>query len=45
MYAKNMEGAATVFEANMKRFPNSFNVYDSYGEAMLYSGKRKQAIK
>lgn len=45
MYAKNMEGAAKVFKVNMERYPNSFNVYDSYAEAMLYSGKRKQAIK
>ena len=43
--AKNMKGAASVFEANMERFPESFNVYDSYAEAMLYAGKRKQAIK
>lgn len=42
---KDMKGAARVFEANMERFPESFNVYDSYAEAMLYSGKRKQAIK
>ena len=45
MYAKNMEAAASVFAVNMERYPNSFNVYDSYAEAMLYSGKRKQAIK
>ncbi len=45
MYAKNMESAAKVFKVNMERYPNSFNVYDSYAEAMLYSGKRKQAIK
>lgn len=45
MYAKNMEAAASVFAVNMERYPNSFNVYDSYAEAMLYLGKRKQAIK
>lgn len=45
MSTKNMEAAASVFAVNMERYPNSFNVYDSYAEAMLYSGKRKQAIK
>lgn len=45
LFNKQMKEAARVFELNMEAFPNSFNVYDSYAEVMMYMGKRKQAIK
>ena len=37
--------AATVFQLNIDAFPNSFNVYDSYGEALLALGNREEAIE
>ena len=37
--------AAAVFNLNMEAFPNSFNVYDSYGEALLMLGDTTQAIE
>ena len=36
--------ALEVFKINSFLFPKSFNVYDSYGEALLQSGKKDQAI-
>lgn len=36
--------ALEVFKINTLLYPNSFNVYDSYGEALLKSGKKEQAI-
>lgn len=32
------------FKLNVLLFPNSFNVYDSYGEALAESGKKAEAI-
>jgi predicted negative regulator of RcsB-dependent stress response len=29
----------------MQLFPNSWNVYDSYGEALLNTGEKEEAIK
>lgn len=41
----NIDFAVSVFKLNIVAFPNSFNVYDSYGEALLKQGKKKEAIK
>ncbi|MFK8008233.1 MAG: serine hydrolase [Saprospiraceae bacterium] len=37
--------AATIFKLNIEAFPNSFNVYDSYGEALLVLGDTTQSIE
>jgi len=36
--------ALEVFKVNTLLFPKSFNVFDSYGEALLKSGKKEEAI-
>lgn len=37
--------ALEVFKTNLKLFPRSWNVYDSYGEALLKYGKTEEGIK
>lgn len=37
--------ATVIFKLNTELFPNSFNVYDSYGEALLASGDKTAAIE
>lgn len=37
--------AASVFNLNIEAFPDAFNVYDSYGEALLVLGDTIQAIE
>lgn len=37
--------AISTFELNVEAYPNSFNVYDSYGEALLMLGDTNQAIE
>ena len=37
--------AASVFKLNIEAFPNSFNVYDSYGEALMVLGDTTNAIE
>lgn len=37
--------AVETFKLNMELFPNSWNVYDSYGEALLTIGRKDEAIK
>ncbi|MGB4848102.1 MAG: serine hydrolase, partial [Saprospiraceae bacterium] len=37
--------AASVFKLNVEAFPNSFNTYDSYGEALLALGDTALAIE
>ena len=37
--------AEVIFESNTKLFPNSANVYDSYGEVLAMNGKLKAAIE
>ncbi|MBK9980982.1 MAG: serine hydrolase [Saprospiraceae bacterium] len=37
--------AASVFKLNVEAYPNSFNTYDSYGEALLVLGDSTQAIE
>ena len=41
---KDLKAATAVFELNMKEFPASFNVYDSYAEALMNAGNTKDAI-
>ncbi len=38
------EQAAAVFKMNINAFPNSFNTYDSYGEALMNLGDKEAAI-
>jgi|WetSurMetagenome_2_1015567.scaffolds.fasta_scaffold29233_3 serine-type D-Ala-D-Ala carboxypeptidase/endopeptidase len=42
---KDLKAATAVFEINMKEFPASFNVYDSYAEALMNAGNKKEAIE
>lgn len=44
LQAGKAKEAATLFKINMERFPNSFNVHDSYGEALMMLGDTTQAI-
>ncbi|MEO5946270.1 MAG: alpha/beta fold hydrolase [Chitinophagaceae bacterium] len=41
---KNVDDALKLFEINVKQFPNSSNVYDSYAEALRRAGKIPLAI-
>ena len=41
----NIAFALAIFEINVEAYPNSFNVYDSYGEALLKNGEKKKAIE
>ncbi|RMG24580.1 MAG: hypothetical protein D6730_12470 [Bacteroidetes bacterium] len=40
-----LEKALTIFKINVDAFPYAFNVYDSYGEALLAQGAREEAIE
>ena len=40
-----IEYALAIFKINVDAFPHAFNVYDSYGEALLAQGDREQAIE
>jgi serine-type D-Ala-D-Ala carboxypeptidase/endopeptidase len=42
---KNIRAALAIFKINIEKHPNSFNVYDSYGEALLKNGQRDSAIE
>lgn len=42
---KDLKAATAIFAINMKEFPASFNVYDSYAEALMNAGKNEDAIK
>ncbi len=42
---KNLVLARAVFLFNLKQFPNSSNVYDSYGEVLLASGDTASAVE
>jgi tetratricopeptide (TPR) repeat protein len=37
--------AIETFKLNTELFPNSWNVYDSYGEALLAVGQKEEAIR
>ncbi|MDH3247171.1 MAG: serine hydrolase, partial [Saprospiraceae bacterium] len=40
-----LEKAIAIFKTNVSAFPNAYNVYDSYGEALLAHGDREGAIE
>jgi tetratricopeptide (TPR) repeat protein len=40
-----LKEALETFKLNATLFPHSWNVYDSYGEALLKSGQNDEAIK
>ena len=42
---KNVPSALEVFRLNVSLFPDFWNVYDSYGEALLTNGDRESAIR
>ncbi len=41
----DIDKALAVFKLNIKAFPDAFNVYDSYGEALLKQGAKEEAIE
>ena len=45
MREKKPEVAEVIFKTNTKLYPNSANVYDSYGEALAMNGKLEASIK
>lgn len=45
MAKDDIEKALAVFKLNIEAFPDAFNVYDSYGEALLKQGAREKAIE
>ncbi|MGA9291696.1 MAG: serine hydrolase [Ignavibacteriaceae bacterium] len=42
---KEYEKAIGIFKLNVRAYPESFNVYDSYGEALMAAGNKEGAIK
>jgi arylsulfatase len=42
---EEVEKAIAVLKLNIKVYPNSFNVYNSYAEALLKSGDKERAIE
>ena len=42
---KNVKAALGIFKLNVEWYPNSSNVYDSYGEALLKDGQTELAIE
>ena len=44
MASGQVEQASEVFKLNMEAFPKSFNVYDSYAEALMNLGQKEKAI-
>ena len=43
-FSGHLELALEVFKINTFLFPKWFNVYDSYGEALLQAGKKELAM-
>jgi CubicO group peptidase (beta-lactamase class C family) len=41
----DLEKAIAIFKLNVEVFPYAFNVYDSYGEALLAQGAREEAVE
>ena len=39
------ESASMVFKWNIEKFPHSFNVYDSYAEALMMLGRKEESIE
>jgi len=42
---KDIQSALEIFRLNVSLFPDYWNVYDSYGEALLTNGDRESAIR
>lgn len=40
----NMDAAMAIFEINIRLFPDSWNVYDSYGEALRKIGRFEESL-
>lgn len=45
LYSDKVKEAVAVFEINVKEYPDSWNVYDSLGEAYMVAGKYEKATK
>lgn len=45
IYAKKLNEAIEILKLNTKFFPNSFNTFDSLGEAYALAGNKKMAIE
>ncbi|NUN99225.1 MAG: serine hydrolase [Saprospiraceae bacterium] len=45
LQAGKVKEALTIFNVNVLEFPNSSNVYDSYGEALMKDGQKELAIE
>ena len=45
MSQEKLEEAIVIFKLNVDAYPNDYNVYDSYGEALLAQGDREEAIE
>jgi tetratricopeptide (TPR) repeat protein len=45
MSAGHNKDALEIFKLNVLLYPNSWNVYDSYGESLLKNGQKEEAIK
>lgn len=42
---QKLENSLKTFHSAIVLFPNSWNAYDSYGEALFQSGKKEEAVK
>jgi serine-type D-Ala-D-Ala carboxypeptidase/endopeptidase len=42
---KDVKTALAIFKLNVEMYPNSSNVYDSYGEALMKDGQKELAIE
>jgi len=45
LQSNKVKEAAAVFKLNAESYPESFNVYDSYGEALMVLGNKTEAIE
>jgi tetratricopeptide (TPR) repeat protein len=39
-----MDDALKIFEENIEKYPDNWNMYDSYGEALKDAGRKKESI-
>jgi CubicO group peptidase (beta-lactamase class C family) len=45
LQAGRVNEAVAIFQLNVNAFPQSFNVYDSYGEALMVQGNKAMALE
>jgi Flp pilus assembly protein TadD len=45
MSSRQLKEATAVFKLVTEIYPDSWNAYDSYGEALLKSGQQQEAIR